>query len=106
MQNFPDTSYHFTNITLLAASQACAVLAAAFAQSIDKSITVDSADVNEKTRKYMDLAKMYFNQYSAIVFGADEMGDKNLIAATTEKHYDEVTSAGTPYIFHARATDQ
>jgi len=99
-QNFPDTNYNFMNITTLAASLCCAALAASFAQSIDKSISVDAVAMSEKTRKYMELAKMYLAQYKAVVFGSDGEGEKDIMAATGEKHYEITTSAGTPYVFH------
>lgn len=98
-KNYPDTDEHFSNITLLAASYCCYVLAAAYAQSSDTTITADVVNYHDKTNKYTGLAKMYQRRYNINVFGSEEM-TASIIAAAGDKDLDLAASTGNTFLFH------
>lgn len=100
-QNFPDNDSHFIAITLLAAAQACATLAAVYAQSIDKSISVDVVNYDEKTRKYRDLSRDYLKQYTLHVFGSDD-ASTNIAGAVVDKDVDLSSMDSGQFLFHSR----
>lgn len=102
VQNFPDNDQHFAAITTLAASFACAALAAAYAQSIDKAISVDVVEVEAKTRKYMELSRMYLKQYSSLVFSAEEPSS-SVSGAIVDKDVDMADMRGSNFLFHGRS---
>jgi len=97
--NYPDTMENFTNITTLSAALACAVLAAVYAPSVDQMISLDNVQHNEKTRKYMELAKMYREQYNLAVFGTTD-SEKALTPAFVDHDVDLESVSGNRLIFH------
>lgn len=99
--NFPDTNDTFNNILLLGAMYQCLMLASAFAQSIDSSISADAVNYNEKTNKYISLAKTYYKRYCLNVFGAEEPTD-NVKSGVVSHNIDVQSSMNTPSLFHSR----
>jgi hypothetical protein len=98
--NFPDTNETFSKITTLAAAYACQRLATVYAQSIDASISADVVNYNDKSSKYMTLAKQYFDLYNRLMFG-----DGNLKAAMAQRplYFPSIESeleAANRYAFH------
>jgi hypothetical protein len=99
VQNFPDNDQHFTAITTLTAAHACAALAAAFAQSVDKTIQVDSVNYQDKPRMYMELSRGYYRDYRLMVFGtSDDTAD--VPAAAVEKEIEILGSTQGGFLFH------
>lgn len=99
-QNFPYSKSDFTAITTLAASIFCAALASAYAQSIETQITADSVNYNEKTRKYLDLARYYMSIYKGIVFG-DEESTKDTKPVMKDIDIDLTNALGGSFAFHS-----
>lgn len=99
VQNFPDTDQHFAAITILAAAHGCMILAAAYAQSNDKSMSVDVVNFEEKTRKYRDLARDYMKEYTRLVFGSDS-GESSIAGAVVDKDVDLMAMDGSRFLFH------
>jgi hypothetical protein len=99
--NFPDTNDTFNNLILLGAMYECLMLASAFAQSIDSSISADAVNYNEKTNKYISLAKTYYKRYCLNVFGAEEPTD-NVKSGVVSHNIDVQSSMNTPSLFHSR----
>ena len=100
VQNFPNTDQNFANITLLAAAYCCNVLAAAYAQSSDTTISADVVNYHDKTSKYTSLARVYLKQYNVNVFGQEEP-EKQLQAAVVDLDIDLDSEMGGGFIFHS-----
>lgn len=99
IQNFPDTDQNFANITLLAAVFACQRLAAVYAQSKDNSISADIINYQDKSDKYLSLARAYLTRYNISVFGK-ENPEISIDAALREIDLKPVTSQGRRTLFH------
>ena len=99
--NFPDTNETFNNIVLLGAMYQCIMLASVFAQSVDSTISADAVAYNEKTNKYITLAKEYYKRYCQNVFGSDE--PVNTVKSASVSHSIDVQSLmNTPNLFHSK----
>jgi hypothetical protein len=99
-QNFPDTNENFLNITLLASSFCCMVLASLYAKSSDSTISADVVDYHDKTRKYTDLAREYLKKYNLMVFGNETPPESSLPAVVRDIDFDINSVAGGSFIFH------
>ncbi|MBE3141481.1 MAG: hypothetical protein IMZ53_12975 [Thermoplasmata archaeon] len=104
--NFPDTNENFSKVTTLAAAYACQRLATAYAQSTDASISADVVNYNDKSSKYMSLAKQYFSIYNKLVFG-EESPVSVVKAAMSQKEVTPVSKTGDSgssptFLFHGR----
>jgi len=98
-QNFPDTDENFENITTLASAHICLALAAAYAPSVDAEIGADSVNYHDKSRKYADLARNYFDRYALAVFGTTE---ETVRPALMDVPIEETLHTGQDYLFHPR----
>lgn len=101
-QNFPDNEFNFNAICFLAASLSCMILATAFAQSTDSTISADSVQYHEKSRKYTDLARMYLRNYNLMIFGSEDPTSESAEAAMSDKHIDLPSAFdGNTFLFHS-----
>lgn len=71
-QNFFHNSLDFACICYKAAELCYLTLASKFAQTFDTTISADSVQYSNLTRKYQDLAKEMRTQYNRMVFGNED----------------------------------
>lgn len=99
-QNWDHNSFDFTAITTLAAVLACKSLASAYAESVDATISADSVDYKNVSRKYLDLSDDYQKIYNKMVFG-DENAEVQVKPAMLDVDLDPIESSSRgSYLFH------
>jgi len=98
-QNFFHNSYDFTCICHKAAELCCLALAAKFAQTFDTTISADSVQYSNLTRKYQDLALEQRRQYNRMVFG-NEDAESQVKAAMIDVDLDLPMSDKGKSLFH------
>ncbi len=91
-----DTYFSFNAITLLGASNACLMLSAKFAQSVDATISADAVNYQDKTNKYRMLAEEYKKKYDELVSNSKK--DK---PASEIFEIDVKNLLGESHLFHS-----
>jgi hypothetical protein len=98
-QNFPDTQRIFEALTALAASHAATMLAAKFAATTGSSISADVVNYNDKSARYVTVARQYRRAYNLLVYGAEDP-PSGAVPVMTEKKIEMRDQEGQQYLFH------
>ena len=98
-QNFFHNSVDFTCITYKAAELCFLSLAAKFAQTFDATISADSVQYSNLTRKYQELAKEMRQQYNKLVFGSED-AESQVKPAMLDVDLDLPASDRRGFLFH------
>ena len=98
-QNFFHNSVDFTCITYKAAELCFLSLSAKFAQTFDATISADSVQYSNLTRKYQELAKEMRQLYNKLVFGSED-AESQVKAAMLDVDLDLPASDRRGFLFH------